>query len=269
MTLKNCQELLASQQIYSVKDWAMVAWFWDKNSAAMLIFHVSIRALFVHTVGNCSKIVRVSRILWRVAIALHRYRVTPIISGTVTCERATPHKPRMARNERAFSLHLENETTRTQAKESERNAAEAARKKRGAGTLASETETVRSNCSWRRGSPFGATPAVAHMSEVCARLCSMEFRFWIGLFRKSPACCTGHGWMRLAFESPFELTGARLVASELTNNPRHRLIWPLAGTEPTVWTIWISELTGVELTSFFAAVTCCLKGYYIYLSYTI
>lgn len=81
------------------------------------------------------------------------------------------------------------------------------------------------------------------------RLSGMELMFWVGQFRQplAMAIIPGHSIPPVAFK----LTAARLIASELASVRCHRLAWALARTVSAVEIIWISELMGVELMSFY------------------
>lgn len=94
---------------------------------------------------------------------------------------------------------------------------------------------------------FVLTPSVTHTSDMRTRLCSMELRFRVRFF-STIFCRTDHNWKQPPFGSPFELTGVRLVASELASVQCHRLIWTLAWSKPDVRIIRISELTSLYCT---------------------
>lgn len=102
-----------------------------------------------------------------------------------------------------------------------------------AGVQKSDTETMHSVCSRRRGSLFVMTPGVVHMSEVHARL---QHGTQISSRAISTISCrAGHNWTWPPFGPPFKLISARPVASESGNIRRHRLAWPLAETKLSVW----------------------------------
>lgn len=141
----------------------------------------------------------------------HRYHVTRIISGIITCEASSPHKQRMVHDKRAVSPHWKNETIRMQAKMSEKNRTEVASAKDGNSSNSSSCQNSAQLVQVGRLMLLGQA-AIAAGSEmrlsVCFHACrcvhlemhtqlySMEFRFSVVLFRRSfvawsylnPAC---------------------------------------------------------------------------------